>query len=126
MCNGTWVCFGCRTAVRRPTWRLVTLVRPWLIGGTGAGRVRCPVCGRSSQFLGPSIEIPPKRDVAGWQRLRGEVARLHAAAVDDRFAESVRRTHDLEQRLRDLESRPPSAGREELLKRLRTELAAGA
>ena len=125
MCNGTWVCFNCRLAVRRPTWRLVTYLRPWLIGATDVGHVRCPRCHELCQFLGPTVEIPPKRDVAGWERLRDEVAQSHATAAEDRFTESVRRTHDLEQRIRDLESRPQNPGRDALIQELRAKLAAG-
>jgi hypothetical protein len=126
MCNGTWVCFECRTAVRRPTWRLVTYLRPWLIGSTVVGNVRCPTCRQACSFLGPTIEIPPKRDAAAWDRLRDQVATVHAAAEAGRFKRSVRRRHDLEQRIRDLESRPPNPGRDALIKQLRTELAEGA
>jgi len=125
MCNGTWVCFDCKTAVRRPTWRLVTYLRPWLIGGTGVGRVRCPHCREPCHFLGPTIEMPPKRDVAAWNRLREQVSQLHIAAAEDRFKESVRRRHDLEQRIRELENRPTNPGRDALIKELRAQLAAG-
>jgi hypothetical protein len=126
MCNGTWVCFDCRTAVRRPTWRLVTYLRPWLIGGTGVGNVRCPTCRKACHFLGPTIEIPPKQNVAAWGRLRGQVTSMHAAAAEDRFKESVRRRHDLEQRIRELEARPSNAGRDALIQELRAQLATGA
>src|SRR5687767_3634486 len=103
MCNGTWVCFDCRVAVRRPSWRLVTYLRPWLIGSRDVGRVRCPHCAAACNFLGPTIEAPPKRDIAAWDRLRNEVEQVHAAETEARFKESVRRRHDLEQRIRELE-----------------------
>src|SRR4029079_2005213 len=126
MCNGTLVCFDCRTVVRRPTWRLVTFLRPWLIGSTGVGNVRCPKCREACHFLGPTIEIPPKRDVAAWDRLRDQVANVHAAVAEDRFKESVRRRHDLEQRIRELETRPSNPGRDALIRELRAQLEAGA
>ena len=126
MCNGTWVCFECRLAVRRPTWRLVTYLRPWLIGSTDVGKVRCAKCRESCHFLGPTIEIPPKQDVAAWNRLREQVAEVHNTAADERFKESVRRRHDLEQRIRELETRPANSGRDALIKKLRADLAAGA
>ena len=126
MCNGTWVCFECRTAVRRPTWRLITYLRPWLIGSTSLGKVRCPDCREVCHFLGPTIEIPPKRDVTSWKRLHDHVAKVHIAAAEDRFKERVRRRHDLEQRIRELEGRPSNPGRDALVKELRTKLAAGA
>src|SRR5690349_7331482 len=97
MCKGTWVCFKCRTAVRRDTWRHVTYLRPELIGDTMTGRVRCPHCRRACQFLGPSIAIPPKRELASWRRLQEEVAqfRRDLAAADQKTA--TRKKHDLEQ-----------------------------
>ena len=60
MCNGTWVCFDCRTAVRRTTWRHVTYARAWLIGSKNVGMARCPHCAAPCSFLGPTICIPPK------------------------------------------------------------------
>jgi uncharacterized coiled-coil protein SlyX len=51
---------------------------------------------------------------------------MHAAAAEDRFKESVRRRHDLEQRIRELEARPSNAGRDALIQELRAQLAAGA
>jgi hypothetical protein len=123
MCNGTWVCFDCRLAVRRPTWRHVTWARPWLLGRRDVGDVRCGGCGQPCLFLGPTIEIPPKRDAAAWKALREHVEHFGAAAVAERFEQSVRRRHDLEHRIREIEDRPASPGREALLKRLRARLA---
>ena len=122
MCKGTWVCFKCRTAVRRDTWRHVTYLRPELIGDTMTGRVRCPHCRSACQFLGPSIAIPPKRELASWRRLQEEVARFRQdlAAADQKSA--TRKKHDLEQRIRDLKSRPSSLGRVRLVKELEKEL----
>jgi hypothetical protein len=124
MCNGTWVCFDCRTAVRRPTWRHVTYARPWLVGSTNVGKARCPECRGPCQFLGPAIEIPPKHDVRAWEKLRLQVEQFSTAAADERVKETVRRRHDLEQRIRELEDRPRNAGRDALIKQLRKELAA--
>jgi hypothetical protein len=64
--------------------------------------------------------------VAAWDRLRGQVTSMHAAAAEDRFKESVRRRHDLEQRIRELEARPSNAGRDALIQELRAQLATGA
>jgi hypothetical protein len=85
--------------------------------------VPCSKCGGARQFLGPSIEIPPKRDVAGWNRLREEVAKFHVAAVEEKFKQEIRRRHDLEKRIRELESRARSAGRDKLIKQLRAQVA---
>lgn len=42
MTNGNWICLDCRTSVRRPTWRMVIYMRPWILGSTGAEKVKCP------------------------------------------------------------------------------------
>src|ERR1700679_465400 len=82
MCKGTWVCFKCRTAVRRDTWRLVTHKNPSLIGGVGAGRVLCPHCCSTCQFLGPSIAIPPKRNLQNWKRLESNIVHFRLDEVE--------------------------------------------
>ena len=123
MCKGTWVCFKCRTAARRYTWRHVTYLRPELIGDTMTGRVRCPHCRRACQFLGPSIAIPPKRELTSWRRLQAEILqfRQNLAAADQKSA--TRKKHDLEQRIRHLNGRPASSGRTRLVKKLGKDLS---
>jgi hypothetical protein len=121
MCKGTWVCFACRTSVRRLTWRHVTYARPWLIG-QASERLRCPRCRKPCQFLGPTIEIPAKSDAKAWRKLRDEVWQVHAEIQEIPFKHSVRRRHNLEKRIRDLKAKPKSKGRDELIKQLREEL----
>ena len=122
MCNGTWVCFDRRIALRRPTWRHISYVRPWLIGDNNSGRVRFPECHEACAFLGPAIEIPPKDDTRAWIQFRSKIQELQAVAVDSRVKQKARKTHDLEQRIRELAERPKSAGRDVLNKKLRAEL----
>ena len=126
MCNGTWVCFDCRLAVRRRTWRWVLGFAPWLIGSTELADVRCSKCHKACHFLGPAVEIPPKRDVAAWTQLRDEVSQMRTKALDDRFKGSVRRRHDLEQKIREFQTRPANSDRDKEIKKLREQLAAGA
>ena len=123
MCKGTWVCFKCRTAVRRDTWRLITYVRPELVGDTMKGGVRCPHCRTACQFIGPSIAIPPKRGVASWRRLQADVTRFRQTVAAGLHKSAIRKKHDLEQRIRDLKSRPANSGRALLLKELEKELS---
>ena len=123
MCKGTWVCFKCRTAVRRDTWRLVTQKNPSLIGDTGAGRVRCPHCRSACQFLGPSIAIPPKRDLQSWKRLESDIIHFRLDEVERRKKDSTQKKHDIERRVRDLKSRPSSTERARLVKELEKELS---
>jgi hypothetical protein len=87
------------------------------------GRVRCPHCRRACQFLGPSIAIPPKRDLTTWRRLQAEVLqfRQDSAAAEQKSA--TRKNHDLAQRIRDLKGRPASSERTRLVKELGKELS---
>jgi hypothetical protein len=123
MCKGTWVCFKCRTTARRDTWRFVTRKNPSLIGDIGAGRVRCPHCRSACQFLGPSIAIPPKRELTSWRRLQAEVTQFRQDVAADRRKSATRKKHDLERRIRDLKSRPVSSERTRLVKELEKELS---
>jgi hypothetical protein len=100
-------------------------MRPWLIGHTQE-HVRCPKCHEACDFLGPTIEIPPKHDVAAWDRLREQVTRFRVAVAEERFKQSVRDRHDLELRIAELENRPSNPGRNKLLKRLRRRLVGDA
>ena len=47
---------------------------------------------------------------------------MGAAATNARYEQAVRRRHDLEQRIRELEARPDNPGRATLIRRLREEL----
>ena len=124
MCNGTWVCFDCRIAVRRRTWRLVTRMDPRAIGARAA-RVPCAKCGKASVFLGPTVEVPPKMNVMGWKRLRERVAQLRIEAAEIDFEDSVRWRHKLEQTIEELKARPRNAGRDRSIKSLKETLRRG-
>src|SRR2546423_6356815 len=117
MCNGTWVCFVCRVVIRRPTWRAITFVRPWLIGSVDVSRVPCSKCGELCQFLGPTIEVPPKRDAKAWKLLRQKVARVYTKTNEEKFSRDIRRTHEIEKRIRELQSRHKNAGRLKIINR---------
>ncbi len=123
MTLGTWVCFDCRLAQRHPTWRHIGVVRPYLIGGTSIGTVKCSECHKLCNFLGPEIELPPKRDFKAWETLRQEVMLARQEALDDRHKRSIRLKHDLEQRIQELKDRGPDKERERLIKFLESQIA---
>ena len=125
MCKSTWVCFRCRRAVRRFSWRHITYLRPWLIGSIDVGNVRCPGCKEPCRFLGPTIEIPPKQESKKWKRLQAFVEGFCIEAASCRFKKAVRARHDLEQRIRDLMARDSNEGREELIAELKEQLGTG-
>lgn len=123
MTNGNWVCFECRTCVRRPTWPLITFLRPWPIGDKGNESVKCTKCNQSCRFLGPKIAVPPKSDVDGWNRLRQFVIEHRTALVEKQREQNTHSKHAVERQIRDLESRPKNNERDGLIKQLRDELA---
>ena len=102
-----WVCFDSRWAGRR---------------SGSVTDVACPRCGESAVFLGTKIEIPPKSKTSDWDALRDWYYSTARAVERRRYAETVRRRHDLERKIRDLTARPDNEGRASLVKRLRSEL----
>ena len=122
MCKGTWVCFLCRVAVRRDTWRLVTHVHPELVGDTMSGRVKCPECRSVCRFLGPSITIPPKRDARGWSQLENQINRFQRDHAEQSKKVKTQTRHAIERRIGALEKRGESTGRIVLIKELKKEL----
>jgi len=119
MCKGNVVCFDCRIALRSFTWRLVTYVKPESIGSTGS--TRCPHCGELCYFLGPSIPVPKKSNRKAWEKLRTSIMKKRAEVSSRRRKSLVRRKHDLEKQILDLEMRGPSEGRKGLLKKLKSQ-----
>ena len=122
MCNGTWVCFDCRIAVRRPTVRRILLYAPWLIGDTAYGPVLCPCCRQPCHFIGTEIELPSKHDRRGWKRLRLQVQCRRFEALQERHMDAVRNRHDLIQQIRVLESRPLTDGRRKQVRQIIADL----
>lgn len=124
MTNGNWICLDCRTSVRRPTWRMVIYMRPWILGSTGAEKVKCPNCKESCRFIGPDTEVPPKRDDTAWGNLRDRIRESRARHSDSQSMLDTKKKHKIERRIIELESRPENAERSRLIKDLRDELQA--
>ena len=124
MNNANWVCFDCRTSLRRASWRLLAFYKPWLIGDTWGGAVKCPECRKPCKFLGHKIAIPPKRDDAAWKELYEYVTERYRASRDGDAEASTRRKHEIERRIQELENRTPNKERDRLIKDLREELDA--
>jgi DNA-directed RNA polymerase subunit RPC12/RpoP len=110
MSNNNWVCFTCREAVRRPG---------------SADNVRCPKCAQACQNIGYKIPVPPKSKPKLWQALQ----QCRAEAMQNDAAYSVRRMHDLEkeiinleQEISRIEAMPENAGRRSLIKSLNKQL----
>lgn len=108
MGNATWVCFDCREAVRRPTHYYED--------------VPCPQCGQAARCLGTKIRIPAKDDDRAWQSLLASIRERRLAAVERMELMRVRRRHELERHIAELEARPANKGRQRTIQLLRKEL----
>lgn len=111
MSNASWVCFDCRHVVRRPSY-------PRSV-------VPCPTCRKACFCLGRKIPVPPKEKVGAWKSLRKDLQSMTIAWELQRDKEAVARRHELERRLRKLESLPTEPSRRRQIKKLREELAGG-
>ena len=106
----TWVCFGCRVAVRR--------------GAHGQPEAKCSACGEAAFNLGHRIRIPEKGDVAAWNALHEAVRKAISSRVTFDRLFAVRRRHELERRVATLEQRESTPQRVKALRSLRKLLAA--
>lgn len=122
MTNGNWVCFDCRTSQRRSYWRSGTYFRPWIVGSIGDGTILCPECKRPCRFLGHKIAVPAKRDDNGWIQLREYINEWQGMYRDRKAEADVRRKHEIERRILELQGRPENKERDRLIKELREEL----
>lgn len=87
-----------------------------------SGRVKCPECRSVCRFLGPSIMIPPKRDVRSWSRLETQIDQFQQDHAKRSKKLKTQTAHAIEHRIAALEKRGDSAGRQILIKTLKKEL----
>ena len=109
MGTAAWVCFECRTAVRRST--------------VYSGDVPCPTCGKLCAYLGYKIPVPPKDKRREWAALRTQLSRERSQRELAADIAAVRKRHDLEQEIVRLEAMPANAGRARAIALLRRRLS---
>lgn len=109
MGTAAWVCFECRTAVRRDTQY--------------DGDVPCPNCGRLCVYLGYKIPVPPKRKRREWLRLRTQLSAEKAARELDAYLVRDREKNALRQEIARLVAKGPNPGRASTIRRLQRRLA---
>ena len=109
MGTAAWVCFNCRSAVRRNT--------------AFRGQVPCSICGKECTYLGYKIPVPPKQKVREWSALREQLSRERLAREVQEHEMAVRRRHELEQEITRLEAMPANPGRMRAVQLLRRQLA---
>jgi uncharacterized Zn finger protein (UPF0148 family) len=108
MGTAAWVCFDCRSAVRRNT--------------AHDGAVPCPTCGKPCAYLGYKIPVPPKDKEREWATLREQLARERMESLLASHARTVRERHDLEQEIARLEAMPENEGRRKAIRVLQGKL----
>jgi hypothetical protein len=107
MSNYAWVCFGCRTAARRPG---------------SASDVKCRVCGSPCECIGYKTPIPPKTKVKAWDELCSEYYTARRTALIRESRSRVARRHSIEREISRLEALPSSKGRATAVVELRKKL----
>ncbi len=103
--EATWVCFTCRTAVRRVSYY--------------AHEVPCSTCGDPCQALGYKIRIPARRHAKAWKKLEADLAERQRKAEADRREREVRQRHDVEREIARLAAMPANRGRSRAIQLLR-------
>lgn len=111
MSNASWVCFDCRTTVRRPTFRQTVVL--------------CPECRQRCFCLGRKIPVPRKSNMAAWLKLRQAMRALTVEWQVRSEKSAVARRHEIERQITALESKPAESSRTRQIKKLREELAGG-
>ncbi len=120
VCRGNWICFECRIAARRDTWRGVTACTPETIGMTG--NVKCRHCNQHAFFIGPSIKVPPKAKIKEWQKLFNQIFSFRQAYQENLHKQRVFAKHVLEKEILKLKSRPTNYQRNRLISKYEKEL----
>lgn len=105
MSKRNWVCFDCRSAVRRES--------------RTAADVPCALCSKPLTNVGYKMRIPAKKDARAWEELRAQWIGDERESWKRRRYERARRVHALEQESRSLETRPANSGRAMAVRRLR-------
>lgn len=108
MSNRKYVCFKCRTAVRREA--------------NTERSVLCPLCGAEAVNLGYKIPIPPKSKAKEWAALEKQISQEASEIMATKALERVQRIHHLEKEIKRIEALPSNAGRQSLIKQLKQEL----
>ena len=108
MSKRNWVCFECRSVVRREAYT--------------ANSVVCATCWQPRVNLGYKIPIPAKTRVNDWESLREHYLASERAAARARREAQRKRTRDLEKEIERLESRPANPGRSKAVQLIRKKL----
>ena len=109
MSNGAWVCFDCRTAVRR--------------SNQFKGEVPCTDCGKTREYIGYKIPVPPKSKEKEWKLLFERHFSEKREILLEQERTRVAKKHALEHEILRLEQLPENPGRKRAIDLLRKQLA---
>ena len=87
MSNTNYVCFSCRTAVRRPK----RYFRP-----QDSSSPRCSQCSKPCVELSDRIPLPSKHKTKAWQKLQQDLWRQQLQILEIQQRSRVRYKHELE------------------------------
>jgi hypothetical protein len=108
MSKRNWVCFDCRSVVRREDYENETLV--------------CATCSQPRVNLGYKTRIPARSRVKEWESLRERHYASQRATGLARLATARKYRRELEAEIENLESRPANPGRSRAVQLLRKRL----
>lgn len=94
MSNTNYVCFSCRTAVRRPK----RYFRP-----QDSSSPRCSQCSKPCVELSDRIPLPSKHKTKAWQKLQQDLWRQQLQILEMQQRSRVRYKHELEHEADQLE-----------------------
>jgi hypothetical protein len=108
MSKRNWVCFDCRSVVRREPYTVDVVV--------------CATCSQPRVNLGYKIRIPAKTRVKDWETLRGQNLASERAAAQAERAAQPKQKRELEAEIERLESLSANTERSRAVQLLRKKL----
>jgi predicted secreted Zn-dependent protease len=108
MNHRNWVCFDCRSVVRREAYTVDSVV--------------CATCSQPRVNLGYKIPIPAKTRAKEWERLREQYFASQRAATRARGDAQRKKRRDLTKEIERLESRSANPGRSKAVQLIRKKL----
>jgi hypothetical protein len=111
MSKRNWVCFDCRSVVRREPYDVDVVV--------------CATCSQARVNLGYKIRIPAKTRVKDWESLREQYSASERAAARAERAARHKQERALATEIERLESLPANPGRSRAVELLRKKLRSG-
>lgn len=108
--SSAWICFECREAVGRNA-------------SFNSEPISCPKCKGKTRYLSYKVPVPKKRDIQAWKQLWQEINQRKQKSIEQNLEWKVKRIHEYEKQIRDLENKKFCKGREKQIHQLRNGIA---